>query len=168
MHVIISIVLAYIISEPAGPNVCHSSEVEPAFGISSAYFRSRSQPALTVSLLPAIHLSFLSLLWITGTVLGERCPNTFVLPKQSIAFSVAHFWFAWLRRSPSEATRGPAGQLVLIASRGFFLFFWGPPSQPGCSDVRRAGYRPPGNVQAATHRGNRRMAQMHTTPSHSF
>lgn len=163
---IISIVLAYIISEPAGPNVCHSSEVEPAFGISSVYFCS--QPALTVSLLPAIHLSFLSLLWITGTVLGERCPNTFVLPKQSIAVSFARFWFARLMRSPSEVTRGPAGQLVLIASRGFFLFFWGPPSQPGCSDVRRAGYQPPGTVQAATHRGNRRTAQMHTMPSHSF
>lgn len=163
---IISIVLALIISEPAGPNVCHSSEVEPAFGISSAYFRS--QPALAVSLLPAIHLSFLSLLWITGTVLGERCPNTFVLPKQSIAVSFARFRFARLTSSPSEVTRGPAGQLVLIASRGFFLFFWGPPSQPGCSDVRRAGYRPPGNVQAATHRGNRRTAQMRTTPSHSF
>lgn len=120
---IISIVLAYIITEPAGPNVCHSSEVEPAFGISSAYFRP--QPALTVSLLPAIHLSFLSLLWITGIVLGERCPNTFVLPKQSIAVSFAHFWFAWLTKSPSEVTRGPAGQLVLIASRGFFLFSGG-------------------------------------------
>lgn len=81
LHVIISIVLAYIISEPAGPNVCHPSEVEPAFGIASTFFRSRSQPALTVSLLPAIHLSFLSLLWITGTALGEHCPNTFVLPK---------------------------------------------------------------------------------------
>lgn len=163
---IISIVLAYIISEPAGPNVCHSSEVAPAFGISSAYFRS--QPALTVSLLPALHLSFLSLLWITGTVLGEHCPNTFVFPKQSIAGSFAHVWFARLTRSPSEVTRGPAGQLVLIASRGFLFFFWGPPSQPGCSDVRRAGYQPSGNVQAATHRGNRRTVQTHTTPSHSF
>lgn len=122
---IISFVSGFFIGEPAGPNVCHSSEVEPAFGISGAYFRSRSQPALTVSLLPAIHLSFLSLLWITGTVLGEHCPNTFVLSKQRIAVSFAHFWFARFTRSPTEVTRGPAGQLVLIASRGFFLFTGG-------------------------------------------
>lgn len=130
-----------------------------------------------VSVLLAIHLSFLSLLWITGTVLWESCPNTFVLPKQSITVSrsFAHFWFVCLslqfRRSHSEVTRGPAGQLVLIASRGpfwFFVlfFFWGPPSQPGCSDARRAGHQPSGNIQAATHRGNRRTAQTHTVPSH--
>lgn len=115
------IVLAYFISGPAGPNVCHSSQVEPASGISTPTFS-------VVSLLLAIHLSFLSLLWITGTVRRESCPNTFVLPKQSMAVSrsFAPFWFVcwstWLRRSHSEVTRGPAGQLVLIASRGLFFF----------------------------------------------
>lgn len=77
-----------------------------------------------------------------------------------------------LRRSPGEVTGGPAGQLVLVASRGlvfsFFFFYyssWGPPSQPGCSDVRRAGHQPSGNVQAATHGGNRRTAQTRLAPS---
>lgn len=72
------IVLAYFISGPAGSNVCHSSEVEPASGIAAPTFS-------VVSLLPAIHLSFLSLLWITGAAHWESCPNTFVLPKQSVA-----------------------------------------------------------------------------------
>lgn len=93
-------------------------------------------PHSLVSLLLAIHLSLLSLLWITGTVRWESCPNAFVLPKQSITVSrsFAHFWFVCLsmrfRRSHSEVTRGPAGQLVLVASRGLlfpllFCFFLG-------------------------------------------
>lgn len=166
MHVIISLFWLILSVDQLARNVCHSSEVEPASGIStSTFFLS------VLSLLPAIHLSFLSLLWITGTVHWESCPNTFVLPKQSIAdsCSFALFWFVclseWLRRSHGEVTRGPAGQLVLIASRG--LFFWGPPSQPGCSDVRRAGHQPSGNVQAATHRGNRRTAQTHKGNPHA-
>lgn len=83
--------------------------------------------------------------------------------------SFACFWWAWLKRSHSEIMRGPAEQLVLIAFREqFFFSFWGLPSQPGCSDVRRAGHQPSGNVQAATHRGNRRTAQIRTAPYHSI
>lgn len=154
------IVLAYSISGPAGPNVCHPSEVEPASGIffsptttptptaSSAPTRQAAYlPRSVVSLLLAIHLSFHSLLWITAPVRWESCPNTFALPKQSIAVCLLlplSFGSACrrgqLRRSPGEVTRGPAGQLVLIASRGLGFFFssscWGPASQPGCSDVR--------------------------------
>lgn len=73
-----------------------------------------------VSLLPAIHLSFLSLLWITETVLWESCPNAFVLPKQSIAVSYLHT-FGLLGSPGAKVTRGPAGQLVPIASRGLFF-----------------------------------------------
>lgn len=82
-----------------------------------------------LSLLPAIHLSFLSLLWITGTVRWESCPNTFVLPKQSntdppllVCSLSVHVCVCSerLRRSHGGVTRGPAGQLVLIASRGLF------------------------------------------------
>lgn len=80
------IVLAYFISGPAGPNVCHSSEVEPASGIFSPTTTPTFFPSV-VSLLLAIHLSFHSLLWITATVRWESCPNTFALPKQSIAVS---------------------------------------------------------------------------------
>lgn len=118
-----------------------------------------------VSLLPAIHLSYVSLLWITETVLWESCPNTFVLPKQSITVSYLHT-FGLLSSPGAKVTRGPAGQLVPIASRG--LFFWGPPSQPGCSDVRRAGYQPQETSKLWPTGGNRRRAQMHTMPSHSF
>lgn len=161
------IVLAYIISEPAGLNVCHSLEVEPAFGTSSAYFCSPFQP-------PTPHPPSLC-----------HCFQLFTFPffhsygllEQSFGKAVQiRLWcqnrasllhtFGLLVSPGAKVTRGPAGQLVPIASRG--LFFWGPPSQPGCSDVRRAGYQPPGNVQAVTHRGNRRRAQMHTTPSRSF
>lgn len=107
-------------------NVCHSSEVEPASGNSTPLYFFFF-PSSALSLLLAIHLSFLSLLWITGTVRWESCPNTFVLPKHSItdSHSSALFWFMCLsgrlRRSHGEVTRGPAGQLVLIASRGLFF-----------------------------------------------
>lgn len=80
-----------------------------------------------VFVLLAFHLSILSLLWITGMALWESCPNMFVLPKQSItdsrvfAFVLVLCSREWLRRSHGEVTRGPAGQLVLIASRGLFL-----------------------------------------------
>lgn len=90
-----------------------------------------SSSCSVVSLLPAIHLSFHSLLWITASVRWESCPNTFALPKQSIAVCLLlplSFGSACrrerLRRSPGEVTRGPAGQLVLIASRGLGCFFF--------------------------------------------
>lgn len=80
-----------------------------------------------VFMLLAFHLSVLLLLWITGTAHRESCPNTFVLPKQSITDSCVFAFFLvvcsrqQLRRSHGEVTKGPAGQLVLIASRGLFL-----------------------------------------------
>lgn len=99
--------------------MCHPSEVEPASGISSSTFSFT---------LYTFHLSFLSLLWITyrNCPLGQLvqlclcCQN-----RASLTLApLLPFGFVclseWLRRSHGEVTRGPAGQLVLIASRGLF------------------------------------------------
>lgn len=43
------------------------------------------------------------------------------LPAPSLVFWVRVCRRRRLRRSPGEVTRGPAGQLVLIASRGLFF-----------------------------------------------
>lgn len=148
-------------------------------------------PSSALSLLLAIHLSFLSLLWITGTVRWESCPNTFVLPKHSItdSHSSALFWFMCLsgrlRRSHGEVTRGPAGQLVLIASRGLFFSggrlvslaaqMWG---EQGISPQETSKLRPTGetdgrhrhrHIQAIlTHNGAFYFTQIQVADTHLF
>lgn len=168
MHVIISLFWLILSAEQLACNACRSSEVEPL--------------PLASLLLPSVlpfassHLSFLSLLWITGTVHRERavqmCPRC-QNRATPILLSFCSLLFPAFRRERlggggAEVTIGPAGQLVPIASRGpFFILFWGPPSQPGCSDVRRAGHEPSGNVQAATHGGNRWTPQTRTGHLHA-
>ena len=151
--------------------MCHSSEVEPASGVSTPTFFFLLCTVFASSYSP--FLSFTLMDYWSGP-LGELSKYVCVAKTEHRRFSPPLLSFRFvclserLRRSHGEVTRGPAGQLVLIASGGLFFFFWGPPSQPGCSDVRRAGHQPSGNVQAATHRGNRRTAQTHTVPSLSL
>lgn len=137
---------------------------------------SHASPCSVVSLLRAIHLSFHSLLWITAALRWESCPNTFALPKQSIAVCLLLpcLWVGVsaggsggalvksLEVQQDSLYSKPLGALFLLF---FYYYSWGPPSQPGCSDVRRAGHQPSGNVQAASHGGNRRTAQTRLAPS---